>query len=65
MNKTLEEEFIEPKVKEAIFSMKKGKILEPDGFIVEVFLDFYDILKEGWSGGMLPSSFIVSLSSYD
>jgi hypothetical protein len=46
MNKYLEEEVIESEVKEIISSMQKGKIPGPNGFSIEFFLGFNDLLRE-------------------
>jgi hypothetical protein len=45
MNLSLEEEVTEPELREALFSMKNGKIPGPDDVTVEFFKDFYDLLK--------------------
>jgi hypothetical protein len=45
MNLSLEEEVSEPKLKEALFSMKNEKIPSPDKVTLEFFKSFYDHLK--------------------
>jgi len=46
MNCSLSYMVLEPEVMVALSLMQKGKILRPDGFTVEFFLGFYDLLKE-------------------
>jgi hypothetical protein len=45
MKKSLQEEVSEAEVQSTLFSMKRGKILGPDGFIVDFFIIFYDLVK--------------------
>jgi hypothetical protein len=46
MNRSLEEEVKETKLCAALSSMHNGKIPGPDGFTVEFFKSFYDLLKD-------------------
>jgi hypothetical protein len=46
MNKALEEEVTEAEVLAALSSMQQGKIPGPDGFTLEFFQGFYDLVKE-------------------
>jgi len=45
MNEPLEDKILEDKLCSTLFYMKKGKISRPNGFSVEFFLGFYEILK--------------------
>jgi hypothetical protein len=46
MNKSLEEEVTESELRHALSSMQNGKSLGPDGYTVEFFKSFYDLLKD-------------------
>jgi hypothetical protein len=46
MNMSLQEEIIEKEILATLSSFKKGKILGPDGMIVEFYLGFYEFLKD-------------------
>jgi hypothetical protein len=46
MNCSIEEEVYELKVLETLLSMQRGKSLSPNGFIVDFFQSFYEILKQ-------------------
>jgi hypothetical protein len=40
MNKSMEAKITESEIRDALFSMKNGKILGPDGFTIEFFNTF-------------------------
>jgi hypothetical protein len=46
MNQDLEEVVSEEEVQATLFSMQNGKSPGPDGFTVEFFKAFYDLIKE-------------------
>jgi hypothetical protein len=45
MNQSMEAEISDSEIHDALFSMQNGKSLGPDGFTVEFFKHFYDLLK--------------------
>jgi len=45
MNKSLEEEVTKSELKQALSSMPNGKISGPNGFTMDLFKSFYDMLK--------------------
>ena len=46
MKEALLEEVLEEELKKVINSLQKGKSLGPDGFTLDFFLGFYDLIKE-------------------
>ena len=46
MNEELAKDILEEEIKKVLHSFQKGKSPGPDGFILEFFLGFYDLIKE-------------------
>ena len=48
MNEYLTKEISEEEIRHTLQTFQKGKSPEPDGFTVEFYLGFYDMLKKGY-----------------
>ena len=46
MNEELTKEVSEEEIRHTLHSFQKGKSLGPDGFIVEFYIGFYDLIKK-------------------
>ena len=46
MNEELTKEVTEEEIRYTLHSFQKGKSLGPDGFIVEFYIGFYDLIKK-------------------
>ena len=45
MNEELSKDILEEDIKQVLQSFQKGKILGPNGFTLEFFLGFYELIK--------------------